>query len=274
MLTFVRYYLWIFGIAAAVPIVLAVTLGVRGKQNGNRPIHFFWDMKYQPRYSTQGQSDFFADGRSNRMPVAGTVPFAGGGYAADAGNLNIDSEFAQLALPKNARPGVTLIEYYEGKTGKMFVTKTKVPDPMNKGKEKEITAEEPELVEYLPVVIDKELIRRGQEAYRIHCKVCHGEAGDGMGIIAFYGEQYGVKPASYHQERLRSPTPANVQDYKDGHLFNVITNGKNTMSPYGHQIRVADRWAIVAYMRAMQRSYIATLAEIPEAERSNLKEVK
>lgn len=79
-----RMILIIFGVAA----VIVGLLGFRGQTSSNRPWHVFLDMKYQPRYGAQGQSTFFADGRSSRMPVSGTIPFAGGVYRTDAGDLH------------------------------------------------------------------------------------------------------------------------------------------------------------------------------------------
>ena len=78
------YLSMLSGLFAAFAVVVVV-LGFRGQKSANRPWHFFLDMKYQPKYTSQGQSKFFADGRSNRLPPEGTIPFDGTDYAADAG---------------------------------------------------------------------------------------------------------------------------------------------------------------------------------------------
>ena len=106
----------------------------------------------------------------------------------------------------------------------------------------------------MPVPATRELQLRGQERYDIFCTVCHGQAGFGQGIIMT--GNYGYTPApSYHEERLREAS--------DGYLYDVITNGVRNMPGYAQQIPVADRWAIVAYVRALQRSQNATEEDIP-----------
>jgi len=88
-----------------------------------------------------------------------------------------------------------------------------------------------------------ELIRRGKERFGIYCAVCHGASGDGQGMTG----QYGVPGIA----NLQLPT-FNSETYPDGRLFNTITNGKGMMSGYGYNIPIRDRWAIVAYVRALQ----------------------
>lgn len=105
-----------------------------------------------------------------------------------------------------------------------------------------------------------EVMARGQERYAIFCAVCHGATGAGNGMA----QKFGVNTVqSLLQERLRLVS--------DGEMFDTITHGKNTMLGYGDRIPVPDRWAIVAYVRALQKSQGgATLTEVPEAERANL----
>lgn len=105
--------------------------------------------------------------------------------------------------------------------------------------------EDSSFVENNPYEITKEFLLRGQDQYDVYCTPCHGITGDGQGIIAT--GNYGiVRPPSYHQETLRNR--------EDGYLYSVIANGVRTMRPYKHQIEVKDRWAIVAYIRALQQS--------------------
>ena len=110
----------------------------------------------------------------------------------------------------------------------------------------------------LPVALTQGFVDRGQERYNIYCSVCHGDAGDGNGIIMVGngGQGYGYVPApTYHTDRLRS--------IEDGYLYDVITNGIRSMPGYAQQIPVADRWAIVAYIRALQRSQFAEPDDLP-----------
>lgn len=111
----------------------------------------------------------------------------------------------------------------------------------------------------IPVPVDEKLLDRGAEIFGITCALCHGAAGDGQGIITKYGM---TPPPSFHQDRLRK--------LSDGEIFKTITLGKNTMGPYGGRIRPADRWAVVAWLRVLQRSQGATLEDVPADRRAEL----
>ena len=91
-----------------------------------------------------------------------------------------------------------------------------------------------------------EVVMRGQEMFNAFCSPCHGRLGDGQGMIALRGLDLKRKPANYHSAKLRKAA--------DGHFFDVITNGFGIMYPYGPRILPEDRWAIVAYVRALQLS--------------------
>jgi mono/diheme cytochrome c family protein len=117
-------------------------------------------------------------------------------------------------------------------------------------------------LETMPVAITPELLARGQERYNIFCSVCHGKSGDGQGIIMVGngGRGYGYTPApTYHDDKY---LPGGDKD-EDGYLYDVVANGYNSMPGYAQQIAVADRWAIVAYIRALQRSQLADGADLP-----------
>ncbi|MBN1212720.1 MAG: cytochrome c [candidate division Zixibacteria bacterium] len=103
-----------------------------------------------------------------------------------------------------------------------------------------------------PVLINMQLLKRGRERFDIYCSPCHSRVGDGRGIMVTRGY---VPPPSFHDDRLRS--------MPDGQIFDVITNGIRNMPSYRHQITPDDRWAIVAYLRALQRSRNAGLEDIP-----------
>ena len=127
--------------------------------------------------------------------------------------------------------------------------------PWNTGRETGAT----NFVEVLPVPVTAQLLKRGQERYTIHCGICHGATGDGKGVTAKYKM---VGMANFHDKRLVL--------MPDGEIFNTITHGKNLMGAYGPNIDVADRWAIIAYVRALQRSRLAILDDVPEHERAVL----
>lgn len=125
-----------------------------------------------------------------------------------------------------------------------------------------------EYVHELPLPLTAELLYRGQERYGIYCAPCHGLAGYGDGMVARRADelQQGswVPPASLHDEPALT-RPA-------GHLFNTISNGLRKMPAYGTQIPVDDRWAIVGYVRALQRSQHARLADVPPELRDAVEE--
>jgi mono/diheme cytochrome c family protein len=114
-------------------------------------------------------------------------------------------------------------------------------------------------VELLPVPVTEALLNRGQARYGIYCAPCHAAAGDGKGITSKYGM---VAMANFHDKRLVV--------MPDGEIFNTITYGKTLMGAYGAQIPINDRWAIVAYIRALQRSRLATTDDVPASERLRL----
>jgi mono/diheme cytochrome c family protein len=109
------------------------------------------------------------------------------------------------------------------------------------------------------IAVDSQLLERGRERFTIYCSPCHGALGDGNGITKQYG--MGATP-SYHDDRIRG--------LADGEIFNIITNGKNTMLPYGDKVVPQDRWAIVAYVRALQRAQMGTINDVPAANKSEL----
>jgi mono/diheme cytochrome c family protein len=127
--------------------------------------------------------------------------------------------------------------------------------------------EEGEFSSDFPLPVNGALLARGRERFDIYCAACHGLSGDGNGPVHLRAEklQEGtwVPPAD-----LAGPA---VLERPNGHLFNTITNGIRNMPAYGPQIEVADRWAIVAYVRALQRARTATLADVPEEVRQTLR---
>ncbi|HEY3043756.1 MAG TPA: cytochrome c [Vicinamibacterales bacterium] len=165
------------------------------------------DMHDQPKYIPLRESTFFADGRSARAPVAGTV-------ARD--ELHED----------------TLL--YTGKVDGADAT-------------------------VFPFAVDEKVMARGQERYDIYCSPCHGRTGAGDGMIVRRGYR---APPPLHTDRLRL-VPV-------GHFFDVITTGFGAMPDYAAQIRADDRWAIVAYIRALQLGEHATIADVPADQRGAL----
>jgi mono/diheme cytochrome c family protein len=165
------------------------------------------DMHDAPRYEPYERSDFFADKRSSRPLVAGTIA---------RGHLREDT------------PAAT------GKVAGGFVATSPVP-------------------------VTLALVERGRQRYEIYCSPCHGYTGAGDGMVVRRGFR---PPASFHDARLRGQP--------DGYFFDVIANGFGAMPDYAAQVPVADRWAVVAYIRALQISQGATVADVPADRRGAL----
>jgi mono/diheme cytochrome c family protein len=166
------------------------------------------DMHDQPKFIPLRPSSFFADGRSERPLIEGTVA---------RGHLNDD----------------TALYTGKGPDGKPLDT--------------------------FPFAVTKEIVERGQERFNVYCSPCHDRTGSGDGMIVKRGYR---KPPSYHTDQLRQAP--------NGLFYDVITNGFGAMPDYAAQIAPRDRWAIVAYIRALQLSQNATAADVPAAERAQL----
>lgn len=174
-------------------------------------------------------STFFADGLSARPPVEGTIP---------RGYLRSDTAF------------------FTGKKNKSlssFQTAGQAPaGPQPTATTPGASAQNafPDDVDTFPFPVTEEIVARGRERYEIFCSVCHGFTGYGDGMIVRRGFR---RAASYHDDRLRQ-APV-------GHFFDVITNGWGAMPSYAPQIPVQDRWAIIAYVRALQLSQLNPKAQ-------------
>ena len=166
------------------------------------------DMQDQPKFPPLRPTDFFADGRSARPLVDGTVP---------RGHLNDDPA---LFTGK-------------GPDGKFLDT--------------------------FPFAVTRDVLERGRERFNIYCSPCHDQIGLGDGKIVRRGYRH---PPSYHIDRLRQ--------VPNGYIFDVITNGFGAMPDYSAQIQPADRWAIVAYVRALQLSQNASINDVPPEARGQL----
>jgi len=179
------------------------------------------DMQDQPKMKPYRGSNFFSDGLSARPPVEGTVPrgFLRTATALFTGKKNKNlSNISGTASTAPAGPQPT------------------VGSPSGQNAY-------PDDVDTFPFPITEETVLRGQQRYDIFCSVCHGKTGYGDGMIVRRGFR---RAASFHDDRLRT-APV-------GHFFDAITNGWGAMPSYAPQIPVQDRWAIIAYVRALQAS--------------------
>ncbi|MEY4386654.1 MAG: hypothetical protein RLY20_1937 [Verrucomicrobiota bacterium] len=114
-------------------------------------------------------------------------------------------------------------------------------------------------VELNPLKVDAQLLARGQQRFTINCSPCHGQLADGNGITKKYGM---TVVANLHDKR--------IVEMGDGEIFYVISHGRNLMQSYASQVDVQDRWAIVAYVRALQLARLGSVDDVPETERATL----
>jgi mono/diheme cytochrome c family protein len=183
--------------------------------------------------------------RSSLLAIASSLVLLGAGCRQDMHDQ-----------PKG-KPQSKSAFFVDGRTGRLPVEGTvargdlREDDHLYRGKVNGVFATT------FPFKIDAALMARGRERYAIYCSPCHGQTGLGNGMVIQRG--FKTPAASHHLERLRN-APV-------GYWFDVITNGFGVMYPYAAQIPVKDRWAIIAYVRALQFSRSATLQDIPEAQR-------
>ena len=217
---------------AIVAICVVGVFKYRGHIFNEPPIVLLPDMDNQDVLKAQKESAFFADGQGARQPVAETAPR--GFQASGATQLG--------GIPEYEFSG-QVGYYYSGHVGDYYGTG--MPEELT------LTAENAQ-----------ELLKRGEERYNVYCSVCHGVSGDGAGVTSLYGVP-GIA-------NLMSP-PYGAASYPDGRLFEVIGKGKGNMSGYAYNIPVRDRWAIVAYVRAMQTARSAPYDTVKEAYEEGLK---
>ena len=112
-----------------------------------------------------------------------------------------------------------------------------------------------------PIILTREILDRGQDRYNIYCAPCHSQVGNGKGIVTQY--DYPVIPGNFHDNRIRNQP--------DGEMFNTITYGLRSMPAYGYQLQTEDVWAVVYYVRALQRSQNASFDDLPNIEKEKMK---
>ena len=206
--------------------LLAATLsllGFRGCKTTKPPIEVFPDMDRQMRFHEQGKTGFFGDDRMDRLPVPGAIPHVTDVQEAYE-HLSPDNrlrEDAYLATGKNN----------DGTFGSGF-----------------------------PIEVSHLAMEEGRELYGIYCAICHGDSGNGRGVVG--QDRYGYTISSLLQSR--------IMELPEGDIFNTITLGKGTMGPYGARIRVEDRWKIVLYVKALQRAAAAGVEDVPAEKRGEL----
>jgi len=230
---------------AVAVLALISFLGFQGKTSKDTPVYVFDDMDYQSKYKAQGENVFFADGRDARPPVAGTV--------ARGDALHPEKVFAaDYRRAESLNP--SFVTAFDAKGNFLAEFPVKSLTVLKGG-------------ELQPFTIDGKTLALGQAKFQIYCAVCHGQAADGNGIM---------KVRSAVEGDVAIVTIANLQTpifraYPHGQIFDVITNGKNTMQGYGDKLSPEERWAVVAYVRALQLSQACPAELVPASLKANLK---
>ncbi len=206
-------------------IPFAIAAKARNSHSSEPHFHIFPDMDYQPKYKSDQPMDMFADGRANRGEIPDTVA---------RGHLAADDVF------------------YHGLEGEAGAQKwtTGFPAMYPDGR---------------AFVVDMALLERGKNRFEIYCTPCHGFDGHGQGMVP---ERVKSTGGLWQARNLVEAPDAKgnggvVVQMPNGQLFNTISNGFNTMLGYASQIPHADRWAIVAYVRALERAQNASRTDVP-----------
>jgi mono/diheme cytochrome c family protein len=193
------------------------------------------NMYNQPKYKPLAASTLWPDGQSARLDEAGTIAHSAGAIAGTS-----SGRLGEQPLPESASPTYPVDE--RGRVKANLMPGSPMPSLATN-----------------PLPITMQTLQRGQERFNIYCSPCHSKAGDGDGMVVRRGFP---RPPSYHSDKLRNAP--------DAHFFSVITNGYGAMYSYVDRVEPRDRWAIVAYIRALQLSQNAGLGDVPKEQRAAL----
>jgi mono/diheme cytochrome c family protein len=231
-------------------------------------LHLFKDMDSQPKFKPQTKSTLFADRRAMRPPAAGTIA---------RGELFDDDRLYRGIEPDSVLPPV---ERASAAPSDSTSAASETPTPTDSGANDfssatQIPRADPDPLTGVnwtrttPLPVTAERLARGRERFNIFCATCHGRTGEGDGLVSLRALQLEqgtwVPATSLHVDYLR--------EQPDGQLYHAITHGVRKMPGYAAQISVEDRWSIVMYVRALQRSQNATLRDVPESIRDSLRDL-
>ncbi len=221
--------MWMHGVAAILTCLTFIPLAFAFKgrfATSEKPQYHVWpDMDFQRKRKSQTGWDMFGDGRAMRMPIAGTVA---------RGELRADDAFYFGVNPGAERPPSTTY------------------DPGTMGSADGVPRFD--WVKGFPsaVVVDEALLGRGRERFGIYCGICHGKQGGGVGSIALRAQEIDAKQWGWVDPK--SLVSDNAKNYTNGELFHIASHGISSMKGYASQVKPQDRWAIVAYVRALQET--------------------
>jgi mono/diheme cytochrome c family protein len=253
----------------------------RASKSENLPVHLVMDMDKQSKYKAQRESAMFADGRAMRPAIEGTVaqedmvvasetlndpanprPMNGGRVVV----LSDPSVFAAVMLGRVRAAGMSDADFDAAKPVNV----------KNTGATDADIAKDTFYVKTIPAEfpVTADFMKRGQERFNIYCLPCHGASGYGDGPVALRAkglQDAGTDPTAVSGwVKPQDLNEAKILARPDGHIFNTITNGVRSMPAYDKQISVSDRWAIIGYLRAVERSQHAQPDDLTADERAKL----
>ena len=294
-------FFMMWGLVVGLSVIpLLVVLKMRVSHSSQPRFHVFYDMDFSPAKDAQQYSTLFRDGRAMRPDVPGTVA-----RGEEQANLNymtgIDMEALTAIDPSRAERLVRRLNpYFQGETeaaqeltddeaaeadkkgsgeepedsspvaGKQSASKAEASNAdENAAAPEEAKPSVMETTPWLdsnPLVLNEKVLADGRKNFGIYCSVCHGMNGSGNGLVNVRAQKIispdWIQPSSLHQETLYA------DKYPAGKLFSTISNGIRKMPGYAGQIKTRDRWAIVAYVRALQLSQNASIEQFKDMDDS------
>jgi len=250
---------------------------MRVTTSGQPRFHVFPDMDFSPAKGAQMFSSLFTDQRIMRADVPGTI--ARGQLEFDMNymtGIDLDA-LSRLDSPRAERLVRALVNPQEAQETAVEDDDSAAADVGSPVEDQSVSPSDAEedttpWMTDNPLAMTEEMIRTGQTQFNIYCAVCHGLNGAGNGLVNQRARRIlagsWIPPSSMHQETLYQ------ENYPDGKLFSTITNGVRKMPGYGSQIKAADRWAIVAYVRALQQSQNASIDLVPSQMRAEIEQRK
>lgn len=272
--------------AILITLIPGVTvLRMRNARSEDPRLHVFFDMDFQPKKKAQQTTTLFEDKRTQRPPVPGTIargeaefsdPYYLGYDPDQTASLNDATSAAQLVSfqqddikpTDNAKP-IENVETRAVDESKPATDSTNVASPAAAAALP--VAGEPNYawVTDIPIEPTPELLALGKKKFENNCAVCHGFSGYGNGLVAqraaALAQGYWLTPTSLHDDRIVKQAA--------GRIFYTINNGKGKMAGYQASLNAKERWAVVLYVRALQRSQNATIEDVPESRRQELTSV-
>lgn len=268
-----RPFFMAWGVMVALSVIpVLIVLKMRVTNSETPRFHIFYDMDFSPAKDAQQHSTLFADGRAMRPDVNGTVA---------RGELGQDLNFTTgIDIDALAKMDAGRAEYL------VRTHANRAPDAQDGAEQSAVAGDtaagdtaagneaEPSVMDTTPWLkenpldVDAALIERGQTYFGIYCSVCHGMNGGGNGLVNRRAQKIladtWVPPSVLYAETLYE------DKYPDGKLFSTISYGIRKMPGYAGQIKAKDRWAIVAYVRALQQSQNASIDLVPEGQRETI----